>query len=223
FILVAFGGAGPLHACALADELGMRKVLVPKTCGVLSALGLAISDLRRDYVRPLLARIVEVGRVEIDEAFAEMERRAADDFSAPAFHRFADLRYRGQSFELTVEAGEVEGLEARFHAAHERRYGFRMDDEPVQLVTLRLVATVPGDKPKLREPPARSAPGRDPGRRANFGGEWTEVEVLDRNVLGPGSELDGPAIVEFAEATCMLRPGWSGVIDEVGTLILERT
>ena len=221
FVLVAFGGAGPIHACAVAEELGMTTVLVPKASGVLSALGLAISDLRRDYVRPFLAAFRDVRPDELDGPFREMEALASADLEGPAFQRRADLRYRGQAFELTVDADDLAELETRFHAAHERRYGYRMEDEPVELVNVRLVASVPGRKPELAE---RAAPGdREGGKRpANFDGEWVEVAVLDRTAMGAGSEVDGPAIVEFPEATCVVRPGWHGRVDDVGTLVLER-
>ena len=221
FALLAFGGAGGMHACALAEELGMGTVLFPRAGGVLSALGLAISDLRRDYVRPYLVPLDDVDAEEYEARYGEMEAAAASDLQDPEHHRRADLRYAGQSFELTVDADAPEGLEERFHAAHEGRYGYRMEDEPVELVNLRLVATVPVEKPKLDEPePSEEA---EAGRReANFDGEWLEVPVLDREAMGRGSEVEGPAIVEFREATCVVRPGWRGAVDGVGNLVLER-
>jgi N-methylhydantoinase A len=224
FALLAFGGAGGMHACRLAEELGMETVLVPRAGGVLSALGLAISDLRRDYVGPYLANLADVNVRELKELFEGMENTAAKDLEGPRYTRRADLRYRGQSFELTIEAEkplEIDKLEECFHAAHERRYGYRMEDEPVELVNLRLTATVPVDKPELKEPPPEGE--AEPGRReANFDGEWQEVRVLDREQMGKGSEVVGPAIVEFRESTCVVRPGWHGVVDGVGTLVLER-
>jgi N-methylhydantoinase A len=220
FALIAFGGAGPLHACALAEELGITKVLVPRASGVLSALGLAISDLQRDYVRPFLGA-AGGETAELEAAFSLMESQAGADLTGPTFRRRADLRYRGQSFELTVEADEPGELPARFHAAHERRYGFRMEGEAVELVSLRLVATVPGTRPALRETPKEHA--EETGcRRANFDGSWTAVPVYDRTRMGTGSKVEGPAIVEFPEATCVVRPEWRGDVDEVGTLVLER-
>jgi N-methylhydantoinase A len=220
FALVAFGGAGPVHACALAEELGITRVLVPRASGVLSALGLAISDLQRDYVRPCLGVAGGV-TAELEAAYAVMESQAGADLASPAFRRRADLRYRGQSFELTVDADELGELPARFHAAHERRYGYRMEDEPVELVSVRLVATVPGTRPELRETAPHHA--EEAGyREANFDGLWTPVLVLDRTRMGTGSKVAGPAIVEFPEATCVVRPGWQGDVDEVGTLVLER-
>jgi N-methylhydantoinase A len=220
FALLAFGGAGGMHACALAEELGMETVLVPRAGGVLSALGLAISDLRRDYVRPYLTPLEGLDERGFEERFGEMENAAAEDLESPEYTRRADLRYRGQSFELTVEADAPGKLEERFHASHEQRYGYRMEDEPVELVNLRLVATVPVEKPELDEPAAEgeSEAGR---REANFDGEWREVPVFDRERMGEGSEVAGPAIVEFKESTCVVRPGWRGAVDGVGTLVLE--
>jgi N-methylhydantoinase A len=221
FALLAFGGAGGMHACSLAEELGMETVLVPRAGGVLSALGLAISDLRHDYVRPYLTHLAEVDAGEFEKKFEGMENTAAEDLEGPEFTRRADLRYRGQSFELTVNADPLEKLEERFHAAHEQRYGYRMDDEPVELVNLRLIATVPVEKPGLNEP-ATEGEAVSERREANFDGEWREVPIFDRERMGEGSEVSGPAIVEFRESTCVVRPGWSGAVDEVGTLVLER-
>jgi N-methylhydantoinase A len=226
FALVAFGGAGGLHACALAEELGIPAVLVPRAGGVLSALGLAMSDVRRDYVRPLL------GGEDAEEAFAAMEAEAREDLDASVsggeasgrdreLRRRADLRYRGQSFELTVEADDLDAVEERFAEAHERRYGYRMEGEEVELVNGRVVATLPVDRPELA---AEEAEGdAEAGKRkANFDGDWSEVPVYRRAGMGEGFEVAGPAIVEFAEATCVARPGWSGAVDAAGTLVLER-
>jgi N-methylhydantoinase A len=221
FALLAFGGAGGMHACSLAEELGIETVLVPRAGGVLSALGLAISDLRHDYVRPYLADLEDVDEGEFEEKFEDMESAASEDLEDPEYTRQADLRYRGQSFELKVEADSLEELEKRFHATHEQRYGYRMDDESVELVNVRLIATVPVEKPEPEEPPAEGE--AESGRReANFDGEWQEVPVLDRDRMGKGSEVVGPAIVEFKESTCVVRPGWQGVVDGVGTLVLEK-
>jgi N-methylhydantoinase A len=221
FALLAFGGAGGMHACALAEELGMQTVLVPRTGGVLSALGLAISDIRRDYVSPCLSPLGDVDPEECELRFAGMEFAAEGDLEAPEHTRRADLRYGGQSFELTVEADPFEKLERRFHDAHEQRYGYRMADEAVELVNLRLISTVPVEKPDLEEPEAGGTAGSGE-REANFDGEWMEVPVLDREQMGEGSEVVGPAIVEFRESTCVVRPGWRGAVDGVGTLVLEK-
>jgi N-methylhydantoinase A len=222
FALVAFGGAGAMHACALADELQMRTLIVPKAAGVLSALGLAISDVRRDYVEALLCPLDEVQADRLEGAFDELEQRARDDLEDPDLARAADLRYRGQSFELTVDGGEAERLAERFHERHEQRYGYRMDDEPLELVNVRLTATVHVEKPELREDPDRGE-GATSRRRATFEGDWREVDVHDRTRMGAGAEVSGPAIVELPEATCVVAPGWSGRVDGAGSLVLERS
>jgi N-methylhydantoinase A len=222
FALLAFGGAGGMHACALAEELSMETVLIPRAGGVLSALGLAISDLRHDYVRPYLIGLEDLDKGQFEEKFKYMQDAAAQDLEDPEHTHRADLRYRGQSFELTVEADSLEKLEERFHDAHEQRYGYRMDEEPVELVNLRLIATVSVEKPELSERTAESGEEESGRREANFDGEWKEVPVLDREKIGEDSEVEGPAIVEFRESTCVVRPGWRGAVDGVGTLVLEK-
>jgi N-methylhydantoinase A len=137
FALVAFGGAGPLHACALAEELGVGKVLVPQLAGVLSALGLVTSDERRDRVRSIVAPLDEAG---------ELPREGE-----------ADLRYRGQSFELTVPLGH--DLAERFHAAHEERYGYADRARPIELVALRTAEIRAGPELDLRASETREVVG----------------------------------------------------------------
>jgi N-methylhydantoinase A len=222
--LVAFGGAGGLHACSLAEELDIGRILVPLAAGVLSALGLAISDVRRDQVYPLLTELEAADPAYLETSFEELEATVHAQMANDAqisFARLADLRYQGQSFELPVEAHDFQGLAARFHTEHERRYGYRMEDEVVELVNLRLVATVPRGKPEFHEAPPRR--GTTPTRRqASFDGTWQDIQVYARADLGVGSELVGPAVVEFAESTLVVRPGWRATVDKVGTLNLER-
>jgi N-methylhydantoinase A len=194
--LVAFGGAGPLHACSLAEELGVERVLVPLASGVLSALGLAAADLRRDYV---------------GGSFEAMEAAAARDLPGAETERLVDARYRGQSHELTVVA---DCWQANLAEEHERRYGFRLDAEP-EIVTRRLLATLRRERPSPRNE-ARSTEPRS--RPAFVDGEWLDVPVH-----GPGAAVIGPAIVELPGSTCLVRPDWAGAPDAAGTLVLERT
>ncbi|MBX6388188.1 MAG: hydantoinase/oxoprolinase family protein [Frankia sp.] len=224
FALVAFGGAGGMHACALAEELGCRRILVPAACGVLSALGLALGDLRRDYVA---AAFLDPEREPdaLARQFAALAERALADQPDATLTRFADCRYAGQSFELTVPADDLAAVRERFEEAHAARYGHRSPERPVEVVALRLVATVAGVAPALAAPPADpAAAARRTRRDAWFpdGAGWRPVEVVPRAALGPGEAVTGPAIVEFAEATLVVRPGWDGVVDHVGTLVLER-
>jgi N-methylhydantoinase A len=220
-VLLAFGGAGGMHACALAEELGMSRVLLPRAGGVLSALGLAISDLRRDYVRPLPGDLGEIEPAGVEAGYRELEELAARDLGEPSLERLADLRYRGQSFELTVPFSGLGELESRFHVEHSRRYGYRMEGEPVELVSLRLVATMAVPKPELHaEPPAAAEEPRR--RRVNVDADWHEVEILAGERLGPGATVTGPVVVEHPESTIVVRPGWRGAVDPTGSLELER-
>lgn len=221
--LVAFGGAGGTHACALAEELGMTTVLVPLAAGVLSALGLALGDVRRDYARPLFGRLDEV---DLAGAFAELIRDVlADPEPTVSVERRVDCRYVGQSHELTITVGATgdPGSLARdaFESEHLRRYGHVAPDREVEMVAVRLVVTVPGARPRPLAPAADPAAPRG-RRRAWLSGRWQDIEVVSRAALGPGDRVVGPAVVELAEATCLVRPGWSGVVDEVGTLVLIR-
>jgi N-methylhydantoinase A len=225
FALVAFGGAGGMHACAMAEELGVHTVLLPRAAGVLSALGLALSDIRRDYVAPLLGRVDELAPETLDEAWDGLvapARQELASFGEPRTERLADLRSRGQSYELIVAGGTPEALARAFHDAHERRYGHHDDDEVVEIVGVRLVATVAGEKPDISEPDPLSADARTGRRPVLLEEGEVDAEVHDRSVMGRGSDVSGPAVVELAEATWLVRPGWSGGVDEVGTLVLTR-
>lgn len=225
FALVAFGGAGGMHACALAGDLSITTVLVPRSAGVLSAYGLAAADQRRDLVAPLRLLIdAAIGEADaaLAAAFAELEDRAAELLPGATIVRRADLRYRGQSFELIVDAGgaAAAALAGRFHVLHQERLGYRMDSEPVEVLAVRVVATLPVGCPL---PTEAGAPDRDPvidRRPACIGGHWVEVDVLDRNAMGVGSAVAGPAIVAFDETTVVVSAGWRGQIDGVGTLVL---
>ncbi|WP_239336438.1 hydantoinase/oxoprolinase family protein [Frankia sp. CiP3] len=233
--LVAFGGAGGTHACALAEELGMRRVLVPLACGVLSALGLALGGVRRDYLRALRGPLTEV---DLTAAFTELTRivQAAvstADAAALTVERQVDCRYTGQSHELTIVAASGSGLaasggavsasrvQAGFEAEHMRRYGHVAPDREVEVVAVRMVATLPGRRPRLTAPAADPTAVR--GRRSvHLDGSWQEVDVVPRAALGPGDGVTGPAVIEFVEANCLVRSGWTAEVDAVGSLLLTR-
>jgi N-methylhydantoinase A len=208
--LIAFGGAGPLHACELADQLGAVCVLCLPASGVLSAVGLAAAERRRDASRSLLRPLLEAG----DLAAAAAELAAARD--GEDLRAAADLRYAGQSFELMVPL--VDELEAAFHAEHERRYGHADPGRPVELVTLRAAAVQPGAEVQL----IAVGDVERSRRTIRIDGEDVEADVLSGTGLPPGTEVTGPAVVEFAETTCLVPPGWAGAADEHGILRLER-
>ena len=222
FALMPFGGAGPMHAAAIAEELGIERLLCPRASGVLSALGLIASERRRDSARTVMLRGREL---EADRLAAEVEalREAigAGIEAAEARASF-DLRYAGQAFELEVE-GELRPdpaeLAERFAAEHERRYGYRDPEAEVELVNVRLALTLPAAEPR----PRAAAEGRleRDRRRARFGAEWLEADVL-RGEPAAGSEAEGPCVFELPEATLVLPPGWTAETDEHGSVIAER-
>jgi N-methylhydantoinase A len=232
--LVAFGGAGGLHACALAEELGMTRVLLPRAAGVLSAVGLAVSGLRRDLVRPLLSRTEDVSAQQIRDLVTEMGAEARDELPDADVEGFVDLRYTGQSFELTIPAEPVASLQERFHEAHETRYGYHMANATTETVAVRAVASVPVDVEEVLEllddaesaPAAGSTTGTagvpDASRTIHLDGADMPAPVYTRADLGIGVTLEGPSVVELPDATCLVRPGWSGVVDPAGSLLLTR-
>jgi N-methylhydantoinase A len=205
--LVPFGGAGPLHAAQIADELGMRRVLVPIASGVLSALGLVVSERRRDLVESVLLTGDELTRENVTEVVRRLGERGREELDEPDAELRAgyDLRYAGQAFELTVpgdpepDPGE---LRRAFDRAHDDRYGYADTDAELELVTVRVAVALPGGE--LR--PAEAAEAQERGaRRARFGDD-----VLDATVLGAGdAAVEGPAIFELPGSTLVVPPGWS--------------
>ena len=209
FALLAFGGAGAMHAAALAAELGIERILCPRTGGVLSALGLISGERRHDISRTVMLTGEGLTAAAIAACVREIAAAAGERLQAE--HRLEityELRYTGQAFELDVEAGpepEPGELAELFAVEHERRYGYRDDGSPVELVGIRLAAIEPGSG--LR--PAATAELPDPARSsrpARFGGEWVEAEVLAGQPAA-GTTLSGPAVVELPEATLVIPPG----------------
>jgi N-methylhydantoinase A len=225
--LVAFGGAGPLHAAQIADELGMNRVMAPLASGVLSALGLVVSERRRDVVESVLLAGDELTAEAVGEAvgrLGDQARGELDDLDAaepggdgPELRATYDLRYSGQAFELSVEGSlepDPDDLRAAFDSAHEERYGHSDRDAELELVTIRVAAALPGSE--LPETSGDSAEERGT-RRARFG-----EDEHDAGVLGPGeAEVDGPAIFELPGATLVVPPGWHARAD-ADAVVMER-
>jgi N-methylhydantoinase A len=222
FALMPFGGAGPLHAAALASELGIRRVLCPRASGVLSALGLAAAAPRHDVSRTLMlaGETLTPERVgaERDALLAEA-RRALD--GAPSRSRIThELRYHGQSFELSIEESEPldpAALREAFARAHATRYGYRDEDAEIELVNMR--ASVWGDSPPLR-PLAGGGEASWGSAPIVFDGETVTASVV-RGELAPDARLHGPALHALADSTLLLPPGWSGTVDANGTFRLQ--
>jgi N-methylhydantoinase A len=236
FSLIAFGGAGPVHAVALAEELSIPEVIIPPAPGAFSALGLVATDLKRDYARTLYADLGKVEPARVADAFAAMEGAGAAMLEAAqvpvdrrALKRFADVRYRRQAYELTlpVEDGPVTRdllgrLAASFHEKHEQTYGHANPAEPVQLVNLRLTAI--GKLPDLRlAQPSDPATERTRVRDVWFPATgFAPAEVHWRNGLAHGAAIAGPAIIEALDSTTVVPPGWTGRIDDQGYIRLAR-
>jgi N-methylhydantoinase A len=240
FVLVAFGGAGPLHANALARELGIPVVLVPPSPGIASAVGMLATDIRHEFVATRRLRLDTLAPAALDALFADFiaegDARLTRDGVPPADRRMlrsADLRYHGQSFELSVivppgplSASDVERLRGLFHASHERAYGYAAPDDPVELVNVRLAAV--GVTPKPRREPlpdgGRSAAAAVTGQRdvwfAETGG-FRPTVVLDRARLLRGNVIEGPAIVQERDASTLVHPGWAATVDEHANLVLQ--
>lgn len=212
FALVAFGGCGGLHACELAEGLGIETVIVPRYAEALSALGMLVADRVRDYAAAVL------GRSDYEDRFAELERRARQDLPGAQLERFADLRYAGQSYELTV-AWDSRNPAKPFHEAHRREYGYATPERTVEIVTLRLRATVPTPKPKLAPLP-RSLEDPHAVRRVRTAGRWLRTRVYKRE-SAPRRRTRGPALVLDYGATTLVPPAWNFRVDEIGNLILE--
>ena len=237
--LVPFGGAGPLHAAELAQDLGVPALAVPPAPGLLCALGLLVEDLRTDTVRTHLARL-DAGLPALADRFAEMERDVLDWFERERvpegrrrLERWLDLRYVGQNFELPVPVPaetwrDDDGAAVRrgFLEAHERVYGFAAEDEPIQVVNLRLVARGLADPPRLAPLPRGGvdARGAETGRRDVYVDDERGVvpcRVYARAKLLAGHRLAGPAVVEQFDATTLVLAGQDVVVDDLGFLVIR--
>jgi N-methylhydantoinase A len=234
FTLLAYGGAGPMHAALVAEELEIPRVIVPTAPGNFSAFGSLISDLRRDYVRTRLTRTQSAQFTDVEAAFGELEREARAQLAAEGIAvdristiRMFGMRYVGQSWELIVRmpeaAASMSDVDEAFRRAHERRYG-HAGPGAIEIVNFRLTAVGAVPKPTL---PRWTVAGAVDGarrlvRRLHFGGDWAESPVYHRSALALGGRFSGPAIVEEMGATTVVPPGWSGRVGELGELVLER-
>jgi N-methylhydantoinase A len=239
FMLVAFGGAGPVHAAALAKELSIPWVLIPTAPGVTSAFGLLVSNIRHDYVNtsPVLLSLAEPRSIE--QALFALEQAGHRDLEVDGLkpesrrlHRFADLRYAGQGYVVTIPLPRVDEavlrdeLERGFHRRHYELYGFMVEGEPIELVNLRMVATGVLDKPAPQPLPLV---GSDPsaawiGRRPAFsfedGGRYVDHQVYERSKLAPGNVVTGPAIVQQRDTTILIPHSFVGTVESFGGLII---
>ncbi|HVA19056.1 MAG TPA: hydantoinase/oxoprolinase family protein [Solirubrobacteraceae bacterium] len=231
FALMPFGGAGPLHATALAEQLGITRVLCPRTSGVLCALGLAAAAPRRDVARTVMLRGDQLSSERLLELRAELLQQASTALAcAPARVRVRhELRYRGQSFELPVEEElevtgggrglSAEALHTAFAELHEARYGYRDEQAEVELINVRLSAW--GAAPLFAAPQRQQSQLHTETRPIVFAGELLEASVI-RGEPEPGDAFAGPALLAMVDSTLLIAPGWSGQTDAHGTVHLQR-
>ena len=242
--MLAFGGAGPLHAVAIAREIAIPKVVIPKLPGNFSALGMLMAEWRQDFVRTLIGELGRIAAADAARAFAELkvageDALARDRLAEGRFAFAADLRYRGQEHTIAIPvarsddlAGDTSATVERFHAQHDRRYGHAAPDQSIEIVNLRLVVGVPRMEDAilrwLAEPwvPESAAPEQrravvfdDPDRPE-------EARILWRPGLAAGTEIVGPAVIEEPNSTTLLPPGDRAIIDPAGHIVItlaERT
>ena len=223
FTLVAFGGAGPLHACSLARALGIPRVMVPAMPGALSALGILGADVVRDYSRTVMTSVSDFA---LEKHFSDLEAQATAEFKHERLTgssiRSADLRYAGQGYEINVPTGPE--MLASFHDAHRKRYGHADAKRRVEVVNVR-VRMISSCEPIIFPQQSEGAPGSDHAflkeKKVMFGNEWINTLVLDRNKLLPGNTFIGPAIVHEYSATTVVPPGCRAKLNSYSNLIIE--
>ena len=248
FVLMAFGGAGPLHANRLAEEIEARSIVIPISPGTTSAMGLLVTDLKHDYSKTLIQRVDKLDLHEVEKTYQslteqgrkslEHEGMRPEDIS---FVRQVDIRYVGQSYELTVVLPErtgdhtespVAAFELRraletFHNEHDRAYGYSAPDEPIEIVNLRLTAIGKIAKPRQRaltRGETHAAIAQKATRPVYFAKKngYVDCAIYDRYRLGAGCVLLGPAIVEEVDSTTVIHPGYQAEVDHYGNLIMTR-
>ncbi len=229
YALVAFGGAGPQHACGLAELLGITRCLVPADAGLLSAYGLGTARIERFAERQVLRPLEEVARQvprwlgELEtEAVGRLERDGVPPATVEIRRRPVELRLAGQDSSLLVEADASRPLAAGFAEAYQDRYGYSPPSRPLELVSLRVVAA---SARTAEAAPAEERPGPAPvagERRSWFGGAWRRVPIFERSSLAPGHAFAGPALVLEEHCTTVVEPGWRGRVDGAGALLLRQ-
>ena len=241
FTLLPFGGAGPMHCCDLAHEMGIPRVLVPARPGILSALGVAIADIVKDYSRTVMMRGDDINRTQLDEEFHGMEGLAREELEKEGLpmdrmvpQRFLDVRYLGQSFELTIDypsprrridtARMRRSIADSFYRAHLQRFGYADRGEAVEIVNLRLKLGLKMDKPQIvagQAADSGSTPALIGEAQVVFSGGSVTTRLYDRENLRTGDQISGPAIVLQMDTTVVITPGWTGTADDYGNLVLE--
>ena len=231
FVILAFGGAGPMHAAFLAEGLGVKNIVIPPNPGVFSALGLMLADFRHDFVRNIMKPASEINTELLEKIFGEIEKKAKKILQKEGFspnhivmERNLELRYLGQSYELIVPFHKnFKVILQLFHQKYQKMYSYSMPDEPVEVVNIHLIAYGLIRKPKFRKIPSTSSSSDvliDKKMVFFKGNAWIETPIYSRDALLPGHKINGPAIIEQSDATTVIPPGWNAVVDEFLNLTL---
>lgn len=237
FTLVSFGGAGSLHASAIARIIGIREVLIPVHQGVLSAFGLMTADMRVDESRTASFRSDTVEQAQVSELVTQLvcsatERLRAEGFEGePQLEAAIELRYLGQNYNTEIPMAlskdgvppdVLDDVLSRFGAEHRRRYGYEIENEIVELVHFNVTALGSTDKPHVAERSSNGRGGRTHGSRPVYFKEygWMDTQAIDRDALAPGEVFEGPAIIEEPTATTLVHPGESLEVDRFGNLVI---
>ena len=233
FQLLAFGGAGPLHAARIAKELGMAGVVVPLYPGVYSAMGLLMSDVKHDYIRSKLSPLAKVTEAAVAKVFGELESHALRDLKAENFRddqigieRALDMRYAGQGYEITIACDaelDLVALRRKFDDSHRQMFGHTAPEEPVEIVSYRLrgIGRVPPVKlPSYRRQGLTLNDALRETRKARFDGKTLDCPVYQRDRLDVGVRFEGPAIVDQLDATTVVPPGQSARVDEFKNILI---
>jgi N-methylhydantoinase A len=239
-VMVAFGGAGPLHANRLCAEMQIPLLIIPPSPGTASAFGLLVTDLKHEFSRGRLMDDLHQDVEEINRMFQGLEAQGEDALIREAmknpeirFFRQIEMRYAGQSYELSIdcpggkltEAG-LDSVRKQFHSEHDRTYGHGYPGEPIEIVNLRLTAVGLISKPRFREISSRGdeVSAARKGVRPVFledSNDFVEAPIYDRSLLGAGHSFDGPAVVEEMDSTTLIEPGFTARVDEYGNLLVS--
>ena len=240
FVLMCFGGAGPMHGCALAEELRIAKIVVPHNPGLFSANGLLAADFRNNLVKAIMKLTDEVEVMKVEAVFQKLELEGAELLEKQRvpkvnmqFIRQMDLRYFGQSYELAIPTSKrftekvLHQTVENFHKKHQAIYGYAVKSEPVELVNVKLVAVGLVEKPKLKEKPLH---GKKPSKEAVIAkrkvffeqdNDYVETSVYRRERLKVGNVINGPAVIEQYDATTVVYSDWTASMDRFGNIVLS--
>lgn len=236
FTLVAFGGSGPLHACEVAEQVGISSILIPPYPGVFSAIGLALADILLEYSLsrlwqepPSPKTMKEHFEPLITRALEDLKKEQIGSYNQDALlkvEKMLDVRYRGQSYEITVplKGYQVASAIRQFHQKHRELYGFSNPSWPVEIVTLRVRALLLRGQqlPPMRSESKVSGPATPLSEIPVYHRQWLKVPLYERESLSPGTELLGPLLIAQADATTWVPPGWRTKVDSYGNLILQK-